>query len=72
MTIDKYETAKVGVSRSLGDAEEIERRAREAGIQLIKTQEELDLLKDEAEHYSEAKEKDQQMLMEIQQVCRAR
>lgn len=50
------------------DAEEIERRAREAGKRLIQMEEEVEMLRDEAEDLKEARERDEQMLKDIQDV----
>ena len=63
-----YQNAKDGCALSLRDADEIERRSKEAGIRLIETEEQTALLKSEILQLQNVKKEQEGLLDDIKKV----
>ena len=66
--VQKFDTTKQAYSQLLADASEIERRANEAGVQLIKAEEHLENLNLKVEEQTQLKHNQESLLNEIENV----
>ncbi|XP_067662812.1 centriolin-like [Haliotis asinina] len=67
-TVKKYDTASVNLQTTALEAKELEKRATESGIQLVKTQEQLATLRTEVRGLERKREKQEKLLHEVMQV----
>ncbi|XP_071115643.1 centriolin-like [Haliotis cracherodii] len=67
-TVKKYDTASVNLQTTALEAKELEKRATEAGIQLVKTQDQLGALRTEVRGLERKREKQEKLLREVMQV----
>ena len=70
--IQDYTEAKVSYAQTLQDAEEIEKRAHDTGVELVKAQEELDLLRGDLSELRDEKVTNQDTVKEILRIITAK
>ena len=60
--------AKSGFTKTLRDTEELERRGKDTGVQLVTAEEQINLLKQEIQHLQDVKKEQEGLLKDINQV----
>ena len=70
--VHTYQHTKQSYQQLLADAAEIERRANEAGVQLVKAEEKLHEMKSEVQELTSARQNQETLLGEIELVCTSR
>ena len=60
--------AKSGFTETLRDTEELERRAKDTGVQLVTAEEQINLLKQEIQHLQNVRKEQEGLLEDINQV----